>query len=206
MDAKKIIIAAMELPEFAKLEFIRLSQKESGYTPLVFYQLFKKYLSEYIVEGVRARECYLKFYPQLRPSDFNVCVSFEFGVSFLYNDLLKLDLLIDECIIEASQPTQVTTDPDKVTSEPDKVQQVRTILQPLFNDCGPVQFDSLIEHITAKNRPAYIPVIRFSGTKTAIYKKLGAVLKLGYDRKHLACVFSELCAMDYDVLYKKIGN
>jgi hypothetical protein len=95
---------------------------------------------------------------------------------------------------------------DKANPEPTKEHQVRAILQPLFNDCGEHQFNSLIEHITAKKRPIYTPAIKFSGIKIQLYSKLMAVVELGYDRKHLASVFSELCAMNYDQLYKKISN
>ncbi len=87
-----------------------------------------------------------------------------------------------------------------------KEQQVRTILQPLFNDCGEHQFNSLIEHITAKKRPTYKPVIKFSGVKTNLYRKLMLVVDLGFTRQHLASVFSDICGMDYATLNKKISH
>jgi hypothetical protein len=105
----------------------------------------------------------------------------------------KLDELAKQAEIEKS-------------TEPTKEQKVRAILQPLFNDNEVYQFDSLIEHITADKRPSYPTTIKFSGVKAKLYRELMKIVDLGYDRKHLASVFSELCSLDEELLYNKISH
>jgi hypothetical protein len=94
-----------------------------------------------------------------------------------------------------------------IKKEPEPLEtQVRDILQKAFINAGELQFNSLIEHITADKRPEYNPKLVPDVTKTALYKILAKLIPLGYDRKHLASVFSDLCSMDYDSLCRKISN
>ena len=87
-------------------------------------------------------------------------------------------------------------------------EQVRTILQPLFKNSADERFNVLIDHITAKERPEYKPVLERSGTKKELYKNLNEIKKLRLaKRQRLLEVFSDpelKIGIEYHVLNKKI--
>ena len=117
--------------------------------------------------------------------------------------VLVKNYLLDQLAKITSPPQQAEILNEHQETET-KEQAVRRILKNSFINSGDAQFDSLIVHITAEKRPTYNPTLKIDGTKSDLYIALSKLIKLGYDRKHLASVFSELCDLDSELLYRKM--